>query len=167
MKLKKLLVLPVLCLVLLSAVRVQASPQAAATAASLELSASSYLIGSPVTIRVYDVTAAGSSFRIYFTYDLSGTDTLETKTEFANMSVHLGLYQVEWTYTMIFVGPTAGSSITVHVGNGTGTQLASQQIMAQDPEDLLPTDLIITIGVALMIILIIVGIVTGLARKRR
>lgn len=146
----------------------RAAPQAAATAASLELSSDTFLNGSPVTIRVYDVTAAGASFGISFSYDLSGTETLEAKSSYANRSVQLGTGQDEWIITMIFEEPTAGDYIRVEVVgalSSTTSVLATAQIDAIDPEDLLPTDLIITVGVALMIILIVVGIVVGLARR--
>lgn len=169
--LQSLIIPSLIALLVFSLTPTQAAPQAAATGASLEVSSSSYLIGSPVTIRVYDVLAAGASFGVYFTYDSSGTDTIEAKTEFANISVQLGTGQDEWTYTMIWPAPTSGASITVHVGptcgDGTDEDLASQQVMAQDPEDLLPTDMVITVGIALMIILIVVSIVMGLARRRR
>ena len=140
---------------------------AAATAASIELSSDSFLEGSPVTIRVYDVVASGASFQVYFTYDASGTDTLETKASYANISVDLATNEDEWVRTMVFEAPTAGAYIRVHVTDRdwNQTELDSAQCDATDVEDLLPTDLIITIGVALMIILIIVGIVVGLARK--
>jgi len=140
-----------------------------ATAASVELSSSSFLEGSPVTIRVYDVTAAGGEFIVYFTYDSSGTDTLEAKSDYANISVDLATDEDEWVYSMIFVAPTAGSYIRVHVttSGAPATDLGAAQIMANDPEDLLPTDLIITIGVALMIILVVVSVVTGIAMRNR
>jgi len=145
----------------------QAAPTAAATAASLELSSDTFLEGSPVTIRVYDIAAAGASFGIYFSYDSSGTDTLEAKSAYANRSVQLGTGQDEWIITMIFEEPTAGSYIRVHVSAALAgaADLAEAQIDAVDPESLLPTDLIITVGVALMIILIVVGIVVGLAKR--
>ena len=141
---------------------------AVATAASIELSSDSFLEGSPVTIRVYDVTAAGASFQVYFTYDASGTDTIEAKSAYANISVDLATNEDEWVRTMIFESPTAGAYIRVHVAGSAGevsSDLDAAQCDATDVEDLLPTDLIITIGVALMIILIIVSIVVGLARK--
>ena len=147
---------------------IQAKPQAAATAASLELSSDTFLNGSPVTIRIYDVTAAGASFGISFFYDNSGTETLEAKSAYANRSVQLATGQDEWIITMIFEEPTAGAWIRVKVNganSATTSVLATAQIDAVDPETLLPTDLIITVGVALMIILIVVGIVVGLARR--
>ena len=143
---------------------------AAGTAASLEMSSDTFLNGSPVTIRIYDVTAAGSTFGISFFYDNSGTATLEAKSAYANRSVQLGTGQDEWIITMIFEEPTAGSWIRVSVVgscSSTTSELAIAQIDAVDPESLLPTDLIITVGVALMIILIVVGIVVGLAGKGR
>lgn len=146
----------------------KAAPQAAATAASLEMSSDTFLNGSPVTIRVYDVTAAGASFGISFFYDSTGTATLEAKSSYANRSIQLGTGQDEWIITMIFEEPTAGNYIRVSVVGAlasTTSELAIAQIDAVDPEDLLPTDLIITVGVALMIILIVVGIVVGLARR--
>lgn len=146
----------------------QAKTQAAATAASLELSSDTFLNGSPVTIRVYDVTAAGASLGISFYYDSSGTETIEAKSAYANRSIQLGTGQDEWIITMIFEEPTAGAYIRVKVVGAlsdTTDELAVAQIDAVDPETLLPTDLIITVGVALMIILIVVGIVVGLARR--
>lgn len=143
---------------------------AAATAASLELSSNSYLEGSPVTIRVHSVLAAGGSFGISFFYDASGTETIEAKATYANRSVQLGSGKDEWVFTMTFVAPTAGEWIRVKVNGanaGTTSVLDTAQIDAVDVESLLPTDLIITIGVSLMIILIIVGIVAGLAKRGR
>lgn len=139
---------------------------AAATAAKIELSSDSYLVDSLVTIRVYDVSASGASFNVYFTYDVTGTDTLEAKTEYANISVYLGSNEDEWVYTMIFPAPTAGSYIRVHVCGtavSTTTDLASDTCYAQEFENLWPDDLIITVGISLMVVLIIVGIVIGLA----
>jgi hypothetical protein len=163
------LVILAVCSIALLATPAQAAPMAAATAASLELSSNSFLEGSPVTIRVYDVTAAGASFVVYFTYDSSGTDTLEAKTSYANKSVLLGSSSDEWVHTMVFEAPTSGAYVRVHVAAAAdgSADLASAQIDAVDPESLLPTDLIITVGIALMIILIIVGIVAGLARRGR
>ena len=141
---------------------------AASTAASLEMSSDTFLNGSPVTIRIYDVAAAASSFGISFFYDSSGTATLEAKSSYANRSVQLGTGQDEWIITMIFEEPTAGAWIRVSVVgscSSTTSELAIAQIDAVDPESLLPTDLIITVGVALMIILIVVGIVVGLAGR--
>jgi len=165
-------VLPLATLVLITALAsvmpTMAKTQAAATAASLELSSDTFLNGSPVTIRVYDVTAAGASFGITFFYDLTGTETLEAKSAYANRSIQLGTGQDEWIITMIFEEPTAGDYIRVKVVGAltdTTAVLATAQIDAVDPETLLPTDLIITVGVALMIILIVVGIVVGLARR--
>lgn len=165
--LKRKWVIPVLVLVMLGLTL--PAQGADSTAASLELSSNSFLEGSPVTIRVYDVTAAGSEFRVYFTYDSSGTDTIEAKTAYANISVDLSSGQDEWVRTMVFEAPTAGAYIRVHVvGNAApgGSDLDVAQIDATDPETLLPTDLIITIGVSLMIILIIVSVVIGLASRR-
>ncbi len=68
-------------------VPVQAAPQAASTAASLELSSDTFLNGSPVTIRVYDVTAAGSEFHVGFLYEAAGSTTLEAKSAYAYLSV--------------------------------------------------------------------------------
>lgn len=149
---------------------VQAAPQAAGTAASVELASNSFLEGSPLTIRVFDVTAAGASFGISFYYDAAGTETLEAKSAYANRSVQLGTGANEWVITMIFESPTSGAWIRVKVNDvnaGTTTVLATAQVDAIDPASLLPTDLIITIGVALMIILIVVGIISGLARRGR
>ena len=139
---------------------------AASTAASIELSSGSFLVDSPVTIRVYDVTAAGSSFNVYFTYDSTGTDTLETDSDYANISVTLGTNDDEWVYTMIFVDPTAGRYIGVHVcgsASGTTTDLASDYAYKQTFSALWPQDLIIEIGISLMVVLLIVGVVVGLA----
>ncbi|MFX0185805.1 MAG: hypothetical protein ACFE95_22195 [Candidatus Hodarchaeota archaeon] len=166
-KLTSILLVALLSLFLLPTARVSG---AAATAASLELSSDSYLEGTPVTIRVYDITASGSSFGIYFSYDASGTDTIETKSSYANISVQLGTGDDEWVRTMIFDPPTSGSYIRVHVvdKHTTGqSELASAQIDATDVEELLPTDFIITLGVGLMIIGIIVAIVVSLYRRRR
>lgn len=146
-----------------------AAPAAAATSASLELSADSFLEGSPVTIRVHNVIAAGASFGISFFYDVTGTETLEVKAAYANRSVQLGTSDDEWILTMTFPAPTAGEWIRVKVNGanaGTTSVLATAQTDAVDVESLLPTDLIITVGVSLMIILIVVAIVAGLARKR-
>lgn len=163
--------LPVCLFVVLSLFLLSSTPARAAdaTAASLELSSDSFLEGSPVSIRVYDITAAGAAFRVYFTYDSSGTDTLEAKSAYANISVDLGAGDDEWVRTMTFEAPTSGAYIRVHVttAGAPDTDLDSAQCDATDVEDLLPTDLIITIGVALMIILIIVGIVIGLAKRGR
>jgi hypothetical protein len=146
----------------------QAAPAAAATAASLELSADSFLEGSPLTIRVHNVLTAGASFGISFFYDSAGTETLEAKADYANRSVQLGTSDDEWILTMTFPAPTAGQWIRVKVNDvnaGTTTVLATAQTDAVDPETLLPTDLIITVGVSLMIILVVVSIVAGLARR--
>ena len=139
---------------------------AASTGASIELSSGSYLADSPVTIRVYDVTAAGSTFTVYFSYDSSGTDTLEAKSALANITVTLGTDEDEWIYTMIFPEPTAGAYLGVHVtGSATGstTDLAADYIYTQTFSALWPQDLIIEIGISLMVVLIIVGIIVGLA----
>lgn len=173
MKSSKLLrVVPIVTLVLLAlfAFAPMNVSAAAATGGSLELASNSFLEGSPVTIRVFDVTAAGASFGISFLYDNAGTETLEAKTAYANRSVQLGTGQTEWVITMIFESPTSGAWIRVKVNGAnsdTTVVLATSQIDAIDPTDLLPTDLIITIGVALMIILVVVGIVAGLARRGR
>lgn len=136
-----------------------------ATAASIEMSSNTYLAGTPVTIRVYSITAAGSYFRIYFMYDAAGTQTLEAKGEFANISVTLGSSDTEFSLTRIFPSPTAGDTITVHVTNAAETALANTVIVHQELDDVFPTDFFIELGVALMIVLIIVGIVVGLAIK--
>jgi hypothetical protein len=138
---------------------------AASTGASIELSSGSYLEDSPVTIRVYDVVAAGSTFTVFFTYDLSGTDTVETNADYANITVTLGTDDDEWVYTMIFESPTAGAYIGVHVTADTSQagELAADYIYAQSFSRLWPQDLIIEIGISLMVVLIIVGVVVGLA----
>lgn len=136
---------------------------AASTGASIELSSGSYLVDSPVTIRVYDVAAAGSSFTVYFTYDVTGTDTLETDSDLANITVTLGTDDDEWVFTMIFPAPTAGSYLGVHVDGTAGTELAADYIYKQTFSGLWPQDLIIEIGISLMVVLLIVGIVMGLA----
>lgn len=139
---------------------------AAATGAKIELSSDSYLVGSPVTIRVYDVVAAGASFNVYFTYDLTGTDTLETKSDFANISVKLGSDEDEWVRTMNFPAPTAGAYVGVHVcgsASGATTDLAADYIYKQTFSGIWPQDLITEIGISLMVVLIMVGIVVGLA----
>ena len=139
------------------------------TAASIELSSSSYLADTLVTIRVYNVETAGSIFHIYFTYDNAGTDTLESTSKFENITVYLGTDEDEFVFTQNFPAPTAGKYIKVHVAagvaNGTATDLATASIYVQEFSSLVNLDLFITIGVYLMIILIMVGIVMKLAKK--
>lgn len=140
------------------------------TAASLELSSNSYLADTMVTIRAYDVTAAGSEFRIYFTYDLTGTDTLESTSKFSNITVYLDSDSDEFVITRNFPAPTAGAYVRVHIvpeSDPGGTDLADSTIYVQKFEDLVNLDLFITIGVYMMIILVLVGITMGLARKAR
>ena len=140
---------------------------AAATGASLELSSDSYLVDSLVTIRVYNVIAAGASFNVYFSYDSSGTDTLEAKSEYANITVVLGSNEDEWVHTMKFPAPTAGSYVGVHVcesATGATTDLAADYCYKQTFSELWPSDLIIEIGISLMVVLLIVAIVIGIAK---
>ena len=134
------------------------------TAASIELSSNSYLANTPVTIRVYDVTAAGSEFLIYFTYDSSGTDTIESTSKFTNITVYLGTDADEWVFTKNFPAPTAGSYIRVHVCETTwdATDLADATIYVQEINELVNLDLFIEVGIYVMIILIFLGIVFGL-----
>lgn len=139
---------------------------AASTGAKIELSSDSFLVDSLVTIRVYDITASGSSSNLYFSYDLTGTDTLEAKTEYANITIHLGSNEDEWVFSMIFPAPTAGGYTRVHVANnatGRTVDLASDTMYAQEFDDIWPDELIITVGISLMVVLIVVGIVIGLA----
>ena len=140
------------------------------TAASIELSSNTYLADTLVTIRVYDVAAAGSEFTIWFSYDSSGTDTLESTSKFQNITVYLGSDEDEFVLTQNFPAPTAGAYVRVHVraaSNASSADLASATIYVQEFPDLVNLDLFITIGVYLMIILIMVGITVGLARKSR
>lgn len=142
------------------------SQGAAATAASIELSADTYVADTPVTIRVYDATAAGSSFTVYFTYDSSGTDTIEAKSEYGNITVYLGSDEDEWVFTMLFPAPTGGDYVRVHAtgsATGTTTDLCSDTIYVREWADIWPGDFIIEIGIDIMIALLIVGIVVGLA----
>lgn len=164
MRTKQMTVLALLLLTL--GVAVIPANAAASTGASVELSSGSFLEDSPVTIRVYDVVAAGSTFTVYFTYDSSGTDTLETNSDYANITVTLGSDDDEWVFTMIFEAPTAGAYIGVHVtgsASGTTTDLGADYIYAQSFSRIWPQDLIIEIGISLMVVLIIVGVVVGLA----
>ncbi len=156
-------------LAFLNPLAIKGATQAASTGASLELSSDSYIVGSPVRIRVFNILAAGSSFGISFYYDASGTETLETKAAFANLSVQLGTGRDEWGKTVNFPAPTSGEWIRVKVNGanaGTTSILAQAQIDASEADELLPTDLIITLGVSLMIILIVVGIVKNLTKNR-
>lgn len=167
-KMKNYVMLGILSLIMLTLLVAPVSKgnAAAATAAKMELSSDSFLVDSLVTIRVYDVSAAGASCNIYFTYDVTGTDTLEVKSRYANISVYLGSNEDEFVHTMIFPEPTAGAYIRVHVcGTAVGatTDLASDTIYAQKFADIWPDELIITIGISLMVVMIIVGIVLGLA----
>ena len=153
-------------LLLLNFSAVFSAQGAAATAAKIELSSDSFLEDSLMTIRVYDVAAAGSSLNIYFTYDLVGTDTLETKSQYANITVYLGSNDDEWVFSMIFPAPTAGGYVQVHAcGTAVSTtvDLAADTVYAQSFDDIWPDELIITVGISLMVVLIIVGIVIGLA----
>ena len=139
---------------------------AASTAASIELSSDTFLADSLVTIRVYDVAAAGSTFTVYFTYDSSGTDTLEAKTAYANLTVTLGTDEDEWVKTMKFPAPTAGAYVGVHAtgsASGSTTDLCADYIDVQEFDDLWPGELIMNIGISLMVALLLVGIVVGLS----
>ena len=165
---QKLLVLSVAMITLLGglALPVLQGQGAASTAASIELSADTFVVDTLVTIRVYDVTAMGSSFTVYFTYDSSGTDTIEAKSEYANITVHLGSAEDEWVFSMLFPAPTAGDYVRVHVtgsASGTTTDLCSDAIYAREWADIWPADFIIEVGIDIMIALLIVGIVVGLA----
>ena len=54
----------------------------------------------------------------------------------------------------------------VHVcgtASGATTDLASDTIYAQEFDDIWPDELIISVGISLMVVLIIVGIILGLA----
>ena len=163
---KSQLALTLLLSVLLFGTMAQQVSGAASTGAKVELSSDTYLVDSPVTMRVYDVVAAGSTFTVYFTYDSSGTDTLETNSDLANITVTLGSDEDEWVYTKKFPDPTGGDYIGVHVtgsASGTTTDLAADYIYKQKFSDIWPQDLIIEIGISLMVVLIIVSIVLGFA----
>jgi len=145
------------------------SRAADATAASVEVSSDGFMADTPVTIHVYDVTAAGGSFIVYFSYDASGTDTLETNTAYENISVTLGTGDDEWYRTMIFEAPTDGAYIRVHVttAGAPDTDLCSAQTDCTTVESLLPLDFIIELGVGLMLIGIIISVVVVLYKRRK
>lgn len=144
----------------------QQAQGAASTAASMELSADTFVADTLVTIRIYDITAQGSSGNIYFTYDSSGTDTLEAKTEYANITIHLGTNEDEWVITMLFPTPTAGDYVRVHYcgsASGSTTDLASDTIYVREWDDIWPGDFLIEVGIDVMIALMIVGIIVALS----
>ncbi len=144
----------------------QQAQGAASTAASMELSSDTYVADTLVTIRIYDISAQGSSGNVYFTYDSSGTDTLEAKTEFANITIYLGTNEDEWIYTMIFPTPTAGDYVQVHycgTATSTTTDLAADTIYVREWDDVWPGDFLIEVGIDVMIALMIVGIIVALS----
>lgn len=139
-----------------------------ATAASIELSSDGYMADTPVTIHIYSVAAAGAEFIVYFTYDSSGTDTLETNTDLANITVDLGSSDDEWYHTMIFPEPTAGAYLRVHVttSGAPDTDLTSAQIDVTTVSSLLPLTFIIELGVGLFLIGVIVAVVVVMYKRK-
>lgn len=147
------------------------SPQAAATAASVE-SPNSYAASTLVTFKVFDIAAAGASFGVSFYYDLAGTPTLEAKASYANISVQLGSGDDDWVKTMVFNTPTAGAWIRIAVVGAlsdTTVTLDTVQVDLSDTESIFDalTDFVVTIGVALMIVFVFIGIIYAVARYKR
>lgn len=173
---KQLLFLAVFSLMLVGAFinQTQAapqSPQAAATAAAVE-APNSFAASTLVTFKVYDVIASGASFGVSFYYDLAGTETLEAKSAYSNISVVLGTGDDDWVKTMVFPTPTAGGWIRIKVVDaltGTTTELAVVQMDVSDTETIFDalTDFVVTIGVALMIVFVFIGIIYAVARYKR
>ena len=163
-------VLAFLLLIGLLATAPQKAGAAEATGASLEIGAPHYITDSPMTVRVYDVAAAGASFVVYFTYDVAGTDTLEVKTAFANISVDLGSDDDEWVDTFNWPSPTGGSYIRVHLAsNNTATiaqDLDSSQVQHKEVDDYVPITFFIELAIPFILMFIFAGVAAGLIYKK-
>lgn len=161
-------VLALLLLAGILATQTQQASGAAATSASIEACAPHYVADSPMTIRVYDVAASGASFVVTFTYDSSGTDTLETKTEFANISVDLGSSDDEWVDTFNWPSPTAGAYIRVHVfaASSGGAALDSTQVQYKEVDDYVPVTFFIELAIPFILMFIFAGVAAGLIYRR-
>lgn len=126
---------------------------AAGTAGSVECSSNTYLEDSLVSIHCYGLTKS-ADFTLTFT---AGGPSNITFTTSASQST--------FDITIAMESPTSGNTMTVTLtgGTNTGSTLGSATMVKQAVSDLLPQDLLIDVGIAVMVILIIVGIVAGLA----
>lgn len=133
---------------------------AAGTTGTVEYSSNTYLSGSLVSIHCETLTVSGE-------YTLSFTAGGPSNITFTTSAT-----QTTFDITLIIDAPTSGTLMQVDLVGGhsaAAAAISSATLVAQDIGDLLPEDLMISAGIAVMVILIIVGIVAGLAvvGKRR
>lgn len=149
----------VLLAVFLLSLNLASTQAAGGTAGSIEWSSNTYLVDSLVSLHLEGLTVS-ADFTISFT---AGGPSNITFTTSAN--------QRTFDITLAMPGPTAGSQMVASLSGGAlqSVDLDSATMIAQEIGDLLPQDLIIDVGIGVMVILIIVGIVAGLAivGKRR
>ncbi len=155
----RLAVITLLVVTLLAGSLPQANA-AAGTTGTVEYSSNTYLSSSLVSIHCETLTLSGD-------YTLSFTAGGPSNITFTTSAT-----QTTFDITLVLAAPTSGSMMQVDLVGGHSAAAAaidSATIIAQDIDDLLPQDLMIDVGIAVMVILIIVGIVVGLAivGKRR
>jgi len=161
MQTHKLMRLSIFALLAFNLLAIGLSPAqaTAGTAGSVECSSNTYLEDSLVSIHCYGLTKS-ADFTLTFTAGGPSNITFTTSAS-----------QNTFDITLTMSAPTSGSTMTVTLtgGTDTGEALGSATMVKQAVSDLLPQDLLIDVGIAVMVILIIVGIVAGLAivGKRR
>lgn len=149
----------VLLAISLLAMNLTSAKAAGGTAGTVEWSSNTYLANSLVSIHCEGLTVS-ADFTLSFTAGGPSNITFTTSAS-----------QKTFDITLAIAAPTAGVAMVVDLSGGAlqSVDLDAATIISQEITDLLPTDLIIDVGIQVMIILIIVGIVAGLAivGKRR
>lgn len=144
----------------LSAIALTSTQATDGTAGVVEYSSNTYLVGSLVSIHCESLTVS-ADFTLSFTAGGPSNITFSTSAG-----------QTTFDITLVMTAPTAGTSMAVELTGGTnadGATLSKATMVKQVIGDLLPEDLLIDVGIAVMVILIVVGIIAGLAivGKRR
>ncbi len=137
---------------------VQAAPlevMADGTAGSLEIGVTSILDGTPITIRMYDLTVS-ADFKVNWTGDTTG----HSFTTSANQDEHFITVNID--------KPSSDHDVTVYLlaqsaGNATNS-LDSLTLYVSDTT-IFPDDIIIDIGIVIAVVFIIVAVVATLKKK--
>ena len=136
-----------------------AGPQTAnaadGSAGEIEVGTTSYVVGQSLTVYLKDMTVSGD-------YSLSFTTGCHDQINFT-----LGADQDAITFVVVLDAPTSGSTCTITLeAQSTGTDIDTVTLVANDPEDLFPTDMIIDIAIIVLVISIIVGIAVAFRYKK-
>lgn len=125
------------------------------TAGSIEIMTSNMVSGQPVTLRCYDLTASGD-----YTIDFSaGSATQHNFTAASDAS--------DYYHTTIIEEPTAGGACTLTLeAQSTGTALYTVYLNFVTVETLIPTEVLIALAIALMVVGILVGIAASVKKKK-